>query len=177
MTRRKPGPILTRLLRAPAHLYDCRAGWLLGRRFLRLTHLGRRSGRRYQTMLEVLGEDHATREVFVVAGLGSHAQWYRNLLAHEAIEVAIGRERFTPAHRQLSATEASAVLAQYEHRNRLVAPVIHRLLSWLVGWPYDGTQDARQRIVTQLPVIGLRSTSHSQPPLPARQGRGLAARP
>ncbi len=28
MTR--PGPILTRLLRAPAHLYDWHAGWILG---------------------------------------------------------------------------------------------------------------------------------------------------
>ncbi len=158
MTTRKPGPILTSLLRAPAHLYDYRAGWLLGHRFLRLTHLGRRSGRRYRTMLEVIGEDPKTREVFVIAGLGPRAQWYRNLLAHNAIEVAIGHERFTPAHRQLSTTEAAAVLARYEHRNRLIASIIRRLLSWLVGWRYDGTQDARERLVTQLPVIGLRPT-------------------
>ncbi|MGH2867018.1 MAG: nitroreductase family deazaflavin-dependent oxidoreductase [Solirubrobacteraceae bacterium] len=159
MTSRTPGPILTSLLHAPAHLYDCHAGWLLGRRFLRLTHLGRRSGRRYETMLEVIGQDHRTREVFVIAGLGPQAQWYRNLLAHEAIEVAIGHDRFTPTHRQLDTTEASAVLAQYEHRNRLIAPIIQRLLSWLVGWSYDSTQDARRRLVTQLPVIGLRPTS------------------
>ncbi|MDQ2895209.1 MAG: nitroreductase family deazaflavin-dependent oxidoreductase [Actinomycetota bacterium] len=159
MTSRKPRPILISLLRAPAHLYDRRAGWLLGRRFLRLTHLGRRSGQRYQTMLEVIGEDPKTREVFVIAGLGSQAQWYRNLLAHDAIEVAISHERFTPTHRQLNTTEAAAVLARYEHRNRLIAPIIRRLLSWLVGWPYDGTQVARQRLVTQLPVIGLRPTS------------------
>lgn len=155
MTSRRPGPILARLLSAPAHLYDRRAGWLLGRRFLRLTLLGRRSGRRYQTMLEVIGENHATREVFVIAGLGSRAQWYRNLLAHEALEVAIGRERFRPTHRQLGPAEAAAVLAQYERRNRFIAPIIRRLLSWLVGWPYDGTQDARRRLVTELPVIGL----------------------
>lgn len=86
MTNRTPGPVLTRLLRSPAHLYDWKAGWLLGRRFLRLTHVGRRSGRQYQAMLEVIGEDDTTLEVFVIAGLGSRAQWYRNLRAHEAIE-------------------------------------------------------------------------------------------
>ncbi len=110
-------------------------------------------------MLEAIGENRTTREVFVIAGLGHQAQWYRNLHAHQAIEVAIGRERFTPAHRQLSTTEAAAVLAQYEHRNRLIASIIQRVLSWLVGWRYDGTEDARQRLVTQLRVIGLRPTN------------------
>jgi hypothetical protein len=40
--------------------------------------------------------------VFVIAGLGPRVQWYRNLHAHEAIEVAIGRERFTPNLRRHS---------------------------------------------------------------------------
>jgi deazaflavin-dependent oxidoreductase (nitroreductase family) len=130
-------------------------GWLLGRRFLRLTHVGRRSGRRYQTVLEVVGENRARNEVIVVAGLGRSAQWYRNLRAHEAVEVAIACERFAPVHRELSANEAATVLAEYERRNRYLAPLIHRLLSWLVGWRYDGTESARQRLVAELPLIGL----------------------
>jgi len=39
MTVRRPGPIVRRLLRSPALLYDCNVGWLLGHRFLRLTTL------------------------------------------------------------------------------------------------------------------------------------------
>jgi hypothetical protein len=46
-------------LRAPAVLYDWKLGWVLGRRFLRLTHRGERSGRCYRMMLEVIGEDCA----------------------------------------------------------------------------------------------------------------------
>lgn len=107
MTRHLPGATTIKLLRGPTHLYDWRAGWILGRRFLRLTHIGRRSGRRYQTMLEVIGENHATGEVIVIAGLGRSANWYRNLQTHEAIEVAIGSERFTPRHRQLNKSEAA----------------------------------------------------------------------
>ncbi|MGH2893506.1 MAG: nitroreductase family deazaflavin-dependent oxidoreductase [Solirubrobacteraceae bacterium] len=156
MSNRRPGPILTRMLRAPAYLYDWRAGWLLGRRFLRLTHIGRRTGRSYQTMLEVIGENRAAHEVIVIAGLGQNAQWYRNLQAGGAIEVAIANERFEATHRRLSLGDASAVLADYERGNRLVAPVIHRLLSWLAGWPYDGSEPARRRLVAQLPIIGLR---------------------
>ena len=54
MNRHRPGRVTRMLLRAPGHLYDWRCGWLLGHRFLRLTHIGRNSGRHYQTMLEVI---------------------------------------------------------------------------------------------------------------------------
>ncbi len=156
MIRHAPGATTIKLLHAPTHLYDWHAGWILGRRFLRITHIGRRSGRQYQTMLEVIGENPAFREVLVIAGLGRSANWYRNLQTREAIEVAISRERFTPVHRELSESEAVTVLADYERRNRLIAPIVRSVLSWLVGWRYDGTDTARRRLVTELPVIALR---------------------
>jgi deazaflavin-dependent oxidoreductase (nitroreductase family) len=163
MKRRRPGPLLRRLLRAPALLYDWHLGWLLGRRFLRLTHIGRRSGRTYQTMLEVVGENQAQHELIVIAGLGRHAQWYQNLQNHEPVEVAIAADRFVPIHRQLSLPDAKAALADYERRNRYLAPLIRRVLSWLVGWPYDGTPSARQRLVAELPLIGLRPAPDIEP--------------
>ncbi len=155
MTTRRMGPTARRLLRSPARLYDWHLGWLLGRRFLRLTHIGRRTGRQHQTMLEVI----ATRpggEVIVIAGLGRSADWYRNLKTQPAVEVAIGRRRFRPAHRTLDPSEAAAVLADYERRNRLATPVVRRVLSWLVGWRYDGTDQARRRLVRELPVVAFR---------------------
>lgn len=161
MTSRAPGAITIKLLRAPTRLYDWHAGWILGRRFLRLTHIGRRSGRRHQTMLEVIGENGTSREVIVIAGLGHSANWYQNLQAHDAIEVAISNERFAPEHRELSESEASTVLAECERRNRLITPITRRVLTWLVGWRYDGTDTARRQLVTQLPVIGLRPTDRA----------------
>jgi deazaflavin-dependent oxidoreductase (nitroreductase family) len=163
MRTRRPRPGLISLLRAPARLYDWRMGWLLGRHFLRLTHMGRRSGRLYQTVLEVVGENERN-EVIVVAGLGRSAQWYRNLQVHEAVEVAIAGERFAPVHRELSTNEAASVIADYERRNRHLAPVIRHLLSWLVGWRYDGTESARHRLVAELPLIGLRPARGGERP-------------
>ncbi len=145
--------MLVRVLRAPAFLYDHDLGWLLGRRFLRLTHRGRRSGRDYHVMLEVIGEDRRQRELFVMVGLGRAAQWYRNVGAGGAIEIAVGRERFAPAYRTLDVAEAATVLAGYERRNRLIAPVLRVVLSRLVGWRYDGSASARERLVAERPVL------------------------
>ena len=150
------GPVARRVLAAPARLYDWRLGWLLGRRFLRLTHTGRRSRRRHQTVLEVIGSGPVAGEVLVIAGLGRSANWYRNIQSHPTADVTIGRRHFRAVHRELTGPEAIAALADYEHRNRYVRPLIRRVLSWLVGWEYDGSDDARRRLVGQLPVIAFR---------------------
>jgi deazaflavin-dependent oxidoreductase (nitroreductase family) len=130
----RPGPLLRTVFRAPLRLYDWRLGWLLGHRFLCLTHVGRRSGRHYRTVVEVLRTDPATGEIMVMAGFGRTADWLRNIEANPAVELTIGRERFVPVHRVLDEPEAADVLADYERRNRLAAPIVRRVLSHLVGW-------------------------------------------
>jgi deazaflavin-dependent oxidoreductase (nitroreductase family) len=152
----RPGPVLRRLLKAPAWLYRMRLGWLLGSRFLLITHVGRRSGREYRTVVEVVGRLPVSGEYVVMAGFGHTADWLQNLRAGGGREVTVGRRRFRPAVRELDEDEGSAVLAGYERRNRLIAPVVRRVLSRLVGWRYTGTEDQRRRLVAERPLMALR---------------------
>ncbi|MFI5593169.1 nitroreductase family deazaflavin-dependent oxidoreductase [Amycolatopsis sp. NPDC051758] len=145
------------VFRAPVRLYDNGLGWLLGRRFLCLTHLGRKSGRRYRTVLEVVGRDG--EEYIVVAGLGAGADWFRNIRARPPVEVIVGRHRFPAVHRVLDEDEAVAVIAGYEHRNRFAGPVVRFALGKLLKWRYDGSDLARRRMARQLPLVGLRPRS------------------
>ncbi len=156
MTHPVPGRLLRSALAVPARFYDWHLGWLLGHRFLRLSHVGRRSRRRYRTMLEVIGTDRLSGEMFVMSGFGASSDWYRNLLAGGDVEIAVGRSRFRPIHRRLTDLEAEAVLARYERQHRLLAPLLRKVLARLVGWPYDGTPDSRLRLVRELPVIAFR---------------------
>jgi deazaflavin-dependent oxidoreductase (nitroreductase family) len=171
----KPGQLVRRLLRVPARLYQWDAGWLLGQRFLLLTHVGRRTGQRHQTVLEVIGRRPEVGEFLVLAGWGRSADWYRNIEAHPTIEVAVGRRRFSPAHRKLSEPEAAAVLPDYERRNRLMAPVVRLMLSWLVRWRSDASNDARYQLVRELPVMGFdpsrTDTSRPEMRLESRKGQ------
>jgi deazaflavin-dependent oxidoreductase (nitroreductase family) len=142
-----------RALRAPAALYRAGLGPVLGHRFLLLTHRGRKSGRTYETVLEVVRWRADAREAVVLAGLGRRANWLRNVQAGGAVEVRIGRERFVPAARELDVDEAVATLADYERRNRLLLPVVRAVLSRLAGFRYDGTDAARRRLVETLPLV------------------------
>ena len=63
----------------------------------------------------------------------AHHHWLGTLKSASASEA------YRKAHR------ASLMLADYERRNRWVAPLVRRVLSWLVGWRYDGSDGARRR--------------------------------
>jgi deazaflavin-dependent oxidoreductase (nitroreductase family) len=153
MTPRPPGPVLRAVLRAPAMLYHRGLGGLLGERFLMVTHAGRRSRRRYDTVLEVVGRLPSSGEYVVLAGRGRSADWLRNVAAAGAQQVTVGRRRFRAAVRELGPDEAVAVLAGYERHNRLAAPVVRAVLSGLVGWRYTGSDRDRRRLVGELPLV------------------------
>jgi deazaflavin-dependent oxidoreductase (nitroreductase family) len=99
--------------RAPLLLYRLGLGRLLGHRFLLLTHRGRKSGRPYQSVLEVVHYDPVTRESIVISGWGTRADWYRNIRANPPIAVSTGGAKFQPTFRELTADETYPVVQAY----------------------------------------------------------------
>jgi deazaflavin-dependent oxidoreductase (nitroreductase family) len=151
------------MLALPRLVYGAGAGPVLGHRFLLLVHRGRRSGHLHETVLEVLRWRGDVHEAVVISGFGPRAQWLQNVMAGGAVEIRIARERWPAVARHLEPAEAVAVLADYERRNPLLRPVVHRLLSRLAGLPYDGSADATDALVRVLPMVAFRPA----PPAPA----------
>ena len=148
--------LLWYLFRIPVYLYRWRLGWLFGHRCLLLTHIGRRSNLRRQTVLEVVEYRNRGPEVIVVNGFGPASDWVRNIESNAGEEVTVGSLHFAAAHRFLGQEEAASVIQAYEHRNRLIAPIVRAGFSWLLGWQYHGSENDRLRLVTQLPLIAFR---------------------
>ncbi|HEX7662618.1 MAG TPA: nitroreductase family deazaflavin-dependent oxidoreductase [Pseudonocardiaceae bacterium] len=158
MAPHRPNQTLRTVFRAPLRLYDWNAGWLVGHRFLRLTHVGRRSGKQYQTVLEVMMIDHSNGDIMVMAGFGRKADWLRNIETRPIAEITIGSSHFAATHTILDEDDAVEVLAEYEHRNWWMLPVIRPVLSKLVGWDYDGSDEARHLLVRELPIVAFHPT-------------------
>jgi len=146
---------LSVLFRTPAHLYRWKMGWILGNRFLLLTHIGRRTSRTHQTVLEVVEYRPEGREFVVISGFGPTAQWLRNIEIGPA-SVEVGTRRFVAVHRFLPENEAVEVVQGYERRNRFLGPIVRIVLSRPLGWKYNATNADRHRLVAQLPVIAFR---------------------
>ncbi len=154
-----PGRMLRALFRAPIHLYHWHCGRLLGRRFLVLTHIGRRTGRRRETVLEVVEYRPCGPEIVVVSAYGRGADWLRNIEATPRTEIDIGDKHFAATYRILEEEEAVEVIRGYEHRNRLIGPIVRLGLGAFLGWRYRSSEGDRRRLVAQLPLIAFRPAS------------------
>ncbi len=133
--------------RAPIWLYRWHLGWLLGKRFLHLTHIGRKSGIAREAVLEVV---HHTQEAYyVVSGFGEKSQWYKNILDTPEVKIQIGRNKMNALAERLPLKNAEEILSIYakEHPRSL------RELMKVVGLSYDGSKKSLHNLAETLPVI------------------------
>jgi deazaflavin-dependent oxidoreductase (nitroreductase family) len=150
--RGRPGRLALALFRMPLNAYRHDAGKLLGRTFLQLTHVGRKTGQRHDAVAMVLCYDETSREAVICAAWGPETDWVRNLRAGPAVKVQLGRESFTPERRFLSDDEAFDVATRFRraHPHRL------RLISSILGWG-DLRDDARvRRFIHTHPFVAFR---------------------
>jgi hypothetical protein len=70
-----PSRLLKVFFRAPAFMYRLGLGRMLGKRFVAVTHRGRKSGQLRETVLEVLVFDPDDKETVVVSAYGTRAEW------------------------------------------------------------------------------------------------------
>jgi deazaflavin-dependent oxidoreductase (nitroreductase family) len=123
-------------MKMPLILYRLGLGWMLGKRFMQLTHVGRRSGKVYRSVLAVLRYDRDTHEILVVSPW-SESNWYRNIQASPALEVETGSVRYAPVQRSLSPDEIAALFIEFRSQR----PVFSRMVARIPGWKIDSTYD------------------------------------
>lgn len=148
----RPRGVLPSALRMPVHLYRYDLGWLLGNRFLLLTHRGRKSGILRRTVLEVIFYDPVPRESVVVSGWRERSDWYRNVQAEPALEVQPGRERYVPLQRFLDVEEGYAVITAYAIRH----PLAVRFVAVLFGYRFTRAEADRRSSVESYPLVAFR---------------------
>ncbi|GLZ48329.1 nitroreductase [Actinomycetospora sp. NBRC 106375] len=130
------------VVRAPILVYRCGLGGLFGRRLVLLTHVGRRTGRPRQVVLEVVGPGADPGSWVVASGYGPRAAWFRNVLAHPEVSYQVGWRRRDGWARPLPAAESGRLLAGYAARRPRTAAALMRLLDHDV----DGSPEAYERI-------------------------------
>lgn len=163
-TARRTGGLTRLLFRLPVWLYRLRLGWLLGRRFLLINHVGRKSGRHYRTVVEVARHDPATKTYVVASGYGPGADWYRNLGHTPDVTIQVGRRRMDAHAELLSPQESAEEMVDYARRH----PAAARNLTKMIGYEVDGSEaDYRELGQSQIPFVAL----HTREQVVASQDR------
>jgi deazaflavin-dependent oxidoreductase (nitroreductase family) len=142
------------LYRLPILVYRAGLGGLLGKRFLLLEHIGRKSGLIRKAVLEVIRYDEFQDVYYVVSAFGDRSDWYRNIIKNPDVRIQVGR-MWRMAHAQVLASDRSEKeILSYAKRNpKIFRALAERLLGYEVG---ESDQDlihlARQFIVVSISV-------------------------
>ena len=115
-------------MRMPRPLYHRGWGWMLDHTFLLIAHQGRKTGKRRETVAMALTYDPDTREAVVFSAWGPNTEWIRNLRAHPALQIQIGRESYVPSSDSSPKTRASLWRREFRRRHpwrtRLFAAIL-----------------------------------------------------
>lgn len=150
--RRRPGRFALAAMRAPRPLYRRGWGWIAGRTFVLIAHRGRRTGARRETVVMALTYDRQTREVIVCSAWGAGTAWIRNLRAHPALQIQVGRDSYAPEHRFLSVAESVAAVREFERSH----PWRLRLIAAVMGWGDLTSEAAVTAFVRARPFVAFR---------------------
>lgn len=152
ITEKKPTGIFRALFRAPIFLYRINLGWLLGGRFLLLTHTGRKSGLPRQTVIEVVSHDKETGVYYVAAAWREKADWYLNILQNSMVRVQVGNKQFEAEANQMSEKEAELILWEYARKHPFA---MRELSSMMLGERLSPTRETCARLAQSIPLIAL----------------------
>ena len=147
---RPPSKALRFGLRLPLWLYRLRLGWLLGNRFLMLTHIGRKSGLPHETVIEVVQHDNQTDTYYVVSGWGEKSDWYQNLQKNPSVTIHVSTRKFHSQAEFIASPQAVEILEAYVRDH----PVAFKELSSLfLGERSLPNKDAARQLAAKMPMV------------------------
>jgi deazaflavin-dependent oxidoreductase (nitroreductase family) len=133
--------------RAPIFLYRVNLGWMLGKRFLHLTHIGRKSGEPRQAVLEVV--HHTDNAYYVASGFGEKSHWFQNIMHTPQVNIQVGRAKMSATAERLPFPEAKEILSAYAQAH----PFALKELSRVIGLSYDGSDADLKKLANLLPIV------------------------
>jgi deazaflavin-dependent oxidoreductase (nitroreductase family) len=134
MEHKKAPSFMIPIFKLPVFLYRLRLGWILGNRFMQITHVGRHSGKVRRTVLAVLRFDQKTKEIYAVSAWNG-SDWYYNIQALPALQVETGFARYVPVQRNLSPEEITTTFIEYRKKH----PIFSRVICRIPGWKWDSS--------------------------------------
>ncbi len=150
--RRPPRGLQRWLWRAPIWLYRLGLGFLFGRRFLLLNHVGRKTGLPRQAVVEVADYDPQSNSYLIASGFGVNSDWYRNLQKTPEVRIQVGRKVMRARAELLSPQESGEAMVQYARKHPLAAQQLSRVM----GLTVDGSEESyRHAAELYIPFVRL----------------------
>jgi len=142
--------------RMPIWIYRLGLGSLLGKKFLLLSHTGRKSGEQRQAVLELIQANPETGEYYVVSGFGTQSHWYKNITHNPTAVIQVGNKKMKAIARQLEPQEASQVILSYTQKY----PRNLKNLGAMLEYEIEHTTEGYLAFGREIPVICFSTSNH-----------------
>lgn len=147
---RPPSKALRFGLRLPIWLYRLRLGWLLGNRFLLLTHIGRKSGKPHQAVIEVVRHEKQTDTYYVVSGWGERSSWYQNIRNSPNVTIQVGGRKLQAQAEFIPLDQEIEIMESYAREH---PAAFRELTSLFLGKRMKSAQDGARTIAEKMPMV------------------------
>jgi deazaflavin-dependent oxidoreductase (nitroreductase family) len=150
---RPPAGIARLLYRAPITLYKLGLGGLLGKRFVLVNHIGRKSRQPRQVVLEVVDYDRPSDTITIVSAWGEKSDWYQNLLQQPEVTIQYGNRSLAVRAEPFSPEASGEAMVSYAGQH----PRAAKNLMGLVGYDVSGSDADYRRVGSEnLRFVALR---------------------
>jgi deazaflavin-dependent oxidoreductase (nitroreductase family) len=107
------------------------AGWerLIGVEWMLMTTVGRKSGKKRYSMVDVLVHNDETDTYFIEVGFGKNSDWYRNIQSNPVFEAQVGRRKFHASAEQLPNDRTADVMLDFIHRRPQYSKAIMKIVN------------------------------------------------
>lgn len=142
MLEKRPSGLLRFFFKVPLFMHKLGfGGWerLIGAQWMLITTTGRKTGKRRETLVDVMDYDKATDMYYIEAAYGSHADWFKNIQAHPLFEAQVSRRNFTAQAEILNEGDTGEMLVQFFRRK----PAYTRSVMAMVGMKFKDEEELR----------------------------------
>ena len=139
---KRPGTLLKFFFKVPLLMHKLGfGGWerLTGAQWMLITTIGRKTGKRRETMVDVMDYDKANDTYYIEAAYGARADWYRNIQRNPIFEAQVGRRKFKARAGALSTESASDLLVQFYRQK----PAYTRSVMAMAGMKFKDEDELR----------------------------------
>lgn len=139
--------------RLPIAFYRMGLGGLLGSRFVLLNHIGRKSGKPRQVVLEVVERDAANNTIYIASGWGKKSQWYQNIMKTPDVMIQLGWKKRSVRADPLSAYDSGKMMVNYARKYPKVAAQLVKVIGHA---PANSDAEYRKLGETHMLFVALR---------------------
>ena len=140
---KRPSALLKFFFKTPLLMHKLGfGGWerLIGAQWMLITTIGRKTGKRRETMVDVMDYSEANDTYYIEAAYGTRADWYKNIQSNPIFEAQVGRRKFKARAGALSTEGAAELLVRFYRQK----PAYTRSVMAMAGMKFKDENELRE---------------------------------